>query len=404
MTYVDQGNLELISSPCPLCGGLETEVIWRHPNGIANGICTVCGHVYLSQRYPDLIIEESYNGYGQCYSDAFLADEGNPLFAIARKRFNFLKEHLPARHLRSVLEIGCGYGHFLKVLGSMPSKVGIEPSSAQAFFARSSFGLEKIMEGTYETSLPISEQGSKLTFDVICSFHVIEHLINPVNFIKRVREQLRPNGYLFLALPDLSTLSPDLIELYFIYRNWHIHSFSPLTITQLLESNGLRIVSIEEEEPTAMLRSSFLVLAQRSDGCNPELGFSRTIEENRLAAKRFHQTLDDRLLNLRSAFAQWSSSGKRSAIYGGGIHTQALLELTGIDRSTVKAIIDDDPDKVGSDISGIPIMPFSTALTMNPDVVLVSSLASEQSILHRLESSELRPDIELKGIYRDYMN
>lgn len=404
MAHADKGTIEFISPSCPLCGGRETEAVWRHPNGIVNGICTACGHVHLSRRYPDQVIAESYQGYGQCYSDAFLADENNPLFAIAGKRCDFLSRHLPARHRQSVLEIGCGYGHFLKVIEGVNLKVGIEPSSTQASFARSSFGLDTIREGTYETSLPISAKGSKLSFDVVCSFHVIEHLVNPTHFIEQAREQLRPDGYLFLALPNLFTLSPDLIELYFIYRNWHIHSFSPLTVTQLLEMNGFRIVSIEEEEPTAMLRSSFVVLAQRAERCNPERSFSQAVEENHRAANRFHQTLENRLVNLRRAFGEWTRSGKRTAIYGGGIHTQALLDLTGIDIGSVKAIIDDDPSKVGGDLSGIPIMPFSAALRENIDVVVVSSLASEQFILQRLESLQLPHNMALKGIYRDYMN
>jgi hypothetical protein len=258
------------------------------------------------------------------------------------------------------------------------------------------------VEGTYETSLPILAEGSKQAFDVICSFHVIEHMLNPVSFIKRVREQLRPDGYLFLALPNLFTLSPDLIELYFLYRNWHIHSFSPLSIAQLLTNNGFRIIAIEEEVPTAMLRSSFVVIAQRSALCPPEKGFSWIVEENRLAVSRFHQRLNYRLSTLKKAFGGWSSNGKQSAIYGGGIHTQALLELTGIDPGSVKMIIDDDPAKAGSEILGIPIMPFSTALLENIDVTVVSSLASEDVILQRLESLDTPKDIQVKGIYRDY--
>ena len=394
---------KLVSAPCPLCCSTKTEDIWCHETGVTNGICTRCGHVYLTRRYPEEIIVESYKGYGQRYPDAFLQDEANPLFQIAAKRIDFLRHSIALSSIGSILEIGCGYGHFLRLMRDVPLKLGIEPSHEQASFARSYFGLEHIMEGTFDKCL--SESGSRFApeFDVACAFHVLEHIVNPVDFIEQIRGQLRPDGYLFLAVPDLFTLSPDLIELYFICQNWHVHSFSANTVTQLLEMNGFKVLAIKEEEPTAMLRSSFLVAAQRSGSLKPLAYPARSIIENRLAVERFHEELNRLLRNIRAAFSEWGSQGKRSAIYGGGIHTQALLELTGIEPGCIKLIIDDDPAKSGSTLSEISVMPFSEALMQGLDVIVVSSLASEHIILERLSSGELPDRIQLKGIYRDFM-
>lgn len=404
MTQVDKGKLDLIASPCPLCGGFEAEELWRHSSGIVNGICTACGHVHLSRRYPEHVIAESYQEYGQCYSDEYLADEENPLFKTARNRFDFLNEHSCISQVDSVLEVGCGYGHFLKTIQNANRKIGIEPSTTQASFSRSFFGLDRIIEGTYEASLPLADRGRQLTFDLVCSFHVIEHLIDPVGFIRKVREQLQVDGYLFLAFPNIFTLAPNLVELFYIYKNWHIHSFSPFTIVNLLTKNGFKLLFSKEEQSTAMNPSDYMVLAQRSDASIVEQGNFHVFEENRMAAKRFHRSLDGWLADLRDSFSHWSKSGKRSAIYGGGIHTQALLELAGIDLGSVRAIIDDDPGKIGRVINGIPIIAFSEVTNNNFDVIIVSSLAAENMILERLMSSGLPPSIEIKGVCRDYMD
>lgn len=39
-------------------------------------------------------------------------------------------------------------------------------------------------------------------FDVVLSFHVIEHLANPDNYLKEIRRVLKPGGHFFLVTPD----------------------------------------------------------------------------------------------------------------------------------------------------------------------------------------------------------
>jgi FlaA1/EpsC-like NDP-sugar epimerase len=153
-----------------------------------------------------------------------------------------------------------------------------------------------------------------------------------------------------------------------------------------------------------MLRSSFLVLARRVDTRTASTDtVVDAVGANRAAALRFHAALEERLGRVRGAFAQWRDTQKRCAVYGGGIHTQALLELSGIDRTAVALIIDDDPAKAGQSLAGIPIVPFQEALSHAIDVIVVSSLASEAIILERLASGSLPSGIELTGIYRDLM-
>lgn len=393
---------DLVSLPCPVCGSRKSEEIWRHQSGIVNGLCSCCGHVYLTSRHSDRVILESYKDYAQSYTEDFLKDESNSLFAIARERLAFLERNIVSSELQSVLEIGCSYGHFLKVAENIPEKYGIEPSSTQAFFARTCFGLEQIAEGPYETRLSSASRQFCQGFDAICAFHVVEHLANPAEFIRLVREQLRPDGYLVLALPNLQTLSPDLIELYFMCRSWHLHTFSTAIIGELLRRSGFKILSVVEEQPTAMLRSSFLMLARRSKKVKPEEDHLAVVVENRAAALRFHQSLNARLDRLRGVFSRWREHDKRIAIYGGGLHTIALLDLTGIDPGAVTLIIDDDPAKVGTRLSGVKIESLSESVMKQVDTILVSSLAAEQEILQRLEAEGGPAEIEVKGIYRDF--
>ena len=79
-----------------------------------------------------------------------------------------------------------------------------------------------------------------------------------------------------------------------------------------------------------------------------------------------------------------------------------MLEIAGLPPGQVACIVDDDPAKQGRDVMGIPIMTFAEACRAKPDVVVVSSLASEGSLVARLEQ-ENRPSWEIAGVYRDLM-
>lgn len=399
MSYATEQALEKV--PCPLCGSWNQEEIWSHQTGVTNGICLNCGHIHLTRQISEDALQSSYEEYRQSYPETYLKDEANPLFAIARSRHSFLEQHL-LQPPRSILEIGCGYGHFLILTPRECFRAGIEPSYEQAGFARANFGLAGIWQGPYEKLVEIPPDWPQDGFDLICCFHVLEHVKDPGMLLRFAHRLLTPGGYLCLAVPDIHTLSPDLIELFFLARNWHLHTFYPQSLAWFLQRNGFEILKIMAEEPIPMLRSSFITLARAITSPATEPISRPESDDARQALVSFHETLKARLRKVVEAFTRWFSLEKKVAIYGGGIHTQALLELTGVSPDQVKMIIDDDPVKQGKTLQGIVIYHYQEALAQGVDVIVVSSLASEHLILAHLQDAAPE-DLEVVGIYRDLM-
>ncbi|PAF45198.1 class I SAM-dependent methyltransferase [Helicobacter sp. 11S02596-1] len=86
-----------------------------------------------------------------------------------------------------VLEVGCGKGAFAKFL-STPDYVGLEFSTDAKKLAQSrGIQIENISIQEYSQS----HQGS---FDVVCSFQVLEHVKDPRGFLSGKREALRGGG------------------------------------------------------------------------------------------------------------------------------------------------------------------------------------------------------------------
>ena len=384
---------------CPLCHGGNKEDL-RAFADIPIGLCLDCGHAFLTRRPSAAALESAYQRFRQSYDDAHLLDRNNQLFQVAERRLKVIQSHL-AGAAGAVLEIGCAYGHFLSLFPKTCLRAGIEPSSGQARFARRNFGLSKVLNTSYQKIESRPDTWPEQGFDLVCSFHVLEHVADPAGLISFAGRFLRPGGWLALAAPNLYTLSPDLIEAFFLHQGLHLHLFRPQIMRSLLAIQGFRPVTNVEEEPTSMLRSSYLILSRFEAGLQPTGPVTDT-DQARQALVRFQASLKANLDRVRAAFEDWTAAGKRVAIFGGGVHTQALLELTGVDPSAVSLIIDDDPDKQGRSLGGIPIRSLEAAMASELDVVVVSSLASEGLMLDRLACLSLER-VEVVGIYAHLM-
>lgn len=386
---------------CPVCGSNQANEIWSHISGIADGVCLNCGHAYLIKQKTEKEIIEGYKDFKQAYPEAYLADIKNELFERASLRHRFLTQNIPTfKTINSVLEIGCSYGHFLSLFAPNVIRAGIEPSIDQAAFAKKHFKLFEIINSPYESIDKPPKEWPRDGFDLFCSYHVIEHVKNPGHLLAFARRMLKPNGYICLAAPNLFALSPDIIEYYFLFKNWHLNIFSPSSLSQLLARFGFEIIHWEIEPPIAMLRSSFILLARKHTMNSIPFIHHINIQDSVQALTNFHNMLDQCIHSIQQAFNDWYNQGLTICIYGAGIHTSALLELSNIEKKHIKFIIDDDPKKWGLKINDIHVINLNDALSYKPDVILVSSLASEEIILQKLERC-LTTDIKLIGVYRD---
>lgn len=127
-----------------------------------------------------------------------------------------------------IVDFGCGAGHLLEVLRAR-QKLGVEinPEARRAAQAR---GL---------TVMPTTEGIETDSVDVVLSNHALEHTLCPLQELKDVHRIMRPSGTLALWVPvdDWRTqrrMRPD--------PNHHLYGWTPLTLGNLLEEAGFRMV------------------------------------------------------------------------------------------------------------------------------------------------------------------
>lgn len=229
--------------------------------------CDECGVVWTHPR-PSL---ERHLYPAEFYACDCESTSGS---AWSLRAINFLSgyeyPHDPPEGCHSVLEVGCGTGHNLRVLKARGLQVkGIEPESHAVFQCRTS-GLD-VLQGTAEAALgTITEK-----FDWVLLNHVIEHLDDPVQVLRLCGKRLNQGGTLTLALPCYGTLGVR-----FFGSHWdaldvprHTYHFSQEALGRLLHMTGFRVLRTEFQlNPFPFARSML---------CKTSLGHGGTLRSER---------------------------------------------------------------------------------------------------------------------------
>jgi SAM-dependent methyltransferase len=240
------GEMWEVVRNCGLCGSSRHRRLFSvHGKGYVR--CVDCATSRLYDRVAadrlDAVYENYYASEGSAPTERELRTQlANPSFAYRRRR---LEERVPAGR-RELFEIGCGDGNFLAYLRGHGWHVrSCEYGSRTREFVRSRHGIE-VSTGDF-TALPI-EAGS---LEVIGAYMVLEHLYEPLTWIRAIRRTLRAGGFLHLQVPNFRCL-----DRYVAGRCWgllsfpeHVYFYEPAGLKRALEREGFRVVSLSTYDP-----------------------------------------------------------------------------------------------------------------------------------------------------------
>lgn len=223
---------------CPICGREERrENVYEFPP-FAVARCR-CGLWYLYPRLAEPLMhasyaEEAYFEGGAAGYSSYQAQE-----PTLRPTFRKFLQEMHRRGMTGgrLLEVGCAYGFFLdEARPYFEHRTGTDYSPAALDKARGRAD-RLILGGTGE--LPAGE-----LFDCIAVIHVIEHIYDPVAFLRSLRRHLRPGGWIVLATPDMGGFWRPLMR-----RRWpffkipeHVTFFDRRSLRNLLQAGGLEAV------------------------------------------------------------------------------------------------------------------------------------------------------------------
>lgn len=232
-------NSDLAGEPgCDLCGS-KTPLKVLTSSSLDGPLvrCSVCGLHYVSKRASNLSFGEEPSSLTAArirevnlrYKELPREEEKRLNELNARWRLELIQKFIPGGRL---LEIGCGRGDFLKVARDSFEVRGVEPSPELAADAKKQ---AEVYQGLVEDS-------EWFDFDVAASFHVLEHVGSPKEFVGEINRRMKPGGFFAVETPDIDSLPYHLLK-----GRWrqlipeHYYFFDRKTLVRLLTEEGFEV-------------------------------------------------------------------------------------------------------------------------------------------------------------------
>lgn len=137
---------------------------------------------------------------------------------------------------KTILDIGCGTGMFLKICKQNGWQVaGVEPDPGARNQAK------ELVQSSVEEDILLAYDGK--VFDVITMWHVLEHVHELEKVIIKLQKLLAPEGTIVVAVPNCESLDAKIYQekwaAYDVPR--HLYHFSPNSIKTLFKKYKLKV-------------------------------------------------------------------------------------------------------------------------------------------------------------------
>jgi 2-polyprenyl-3-methyl-5-hydroxy-6-metoxy-1,4-benzoquinol methylase len=225
---------------CIICNAvdfdIQNNIIRKYDKDIYRVIkCRSCNHIQLfpnNYDVRDYYDEDSQDDEVSRISNRDNTEWRNMVKNQAKRRLSIL-ENITNIAFGNIIDIGGGYGDFVEILTNKYPNACVtvlEPSVTRItqFSATNLIKINQLMD------TPFSEE-NKENFDVVTSFHVLEHVLEPKIFIQNCYRLLKPGGLLYIEVPNQNN---DLINLSDYYRNniWYMKAHISYFTVEVVES------------------------------------------------------------------------------------------------------------------------------------------------------------------------
>jgi methionine biosynthesis protein MetW len=161
---------------------------------------------------------------------------------------SWIKKYFGESNVR-VLDVGCGFGYFLKKCDEKQWETYGVDISEYAISEAETYTKAKLLLQNVENGLPTF--GDEY-FDLVVILDVIEHLHSPHVVLRECHRVLKPCGKLAVATPNLGAIERLFLKLRGKQNRWHgfydethIRLFTPTSLKLLTERIGFRTVELK---------------------------------------------------------------------------------------------------------------------------------------------------------------
>jgi len=235
--------------PCTVCDSKQSNFLLKKQSdgrglgSISIYRCHTCKAVYLG-RYDAGYVDDLYEYYRQ-YQGKSREALFSPL--TAKSYLKVLELFTLHTSGKSILDVGCGKGDFVDAgLRAGWDINGIELAQPAVEIAQG-FGLPvKRLDFFSNAIRPASH-------DIVTMLEVLEHLPDPISFLRRAADIVKPGGLVYLTTPNFDCFDRRILGMDWpVIHREHLTYFTPQTlISAIHEKTGLTVIHSETRNMSA---------------------------------------------------------------------------------------------------------------------------------------------------------
>src|SRR6516162_2652203 len=227
---------------CTICNSARPGLLCRK-DGAGYHICPDCRVIFQHPAPPP----EAMVSYADGEYEAGVYREYVEAREMKLDHFRQRLERLLPRVRRGrLLDIGCSCGYFMEVA----AKSGFEVEGLE--FSRAAIAAADPSIRPHIVCSSVDEFESSQTYDLVTAFDLIEHVPQPKDFLRKVRNLLTPGGWLAMSTPDAGHFLRFMMG-----SSWpmlqpmqHLTIFSRQSMRLVLEEAGFNEISFETATKT----------------------------------------------------------------------------------------------------------------------------------------------------------
>jgi len=223
--YQKKSDLELPVFHCDKCGLFVT-------GNSMDEISKKISELYKKSYWDERTSEKSINSN---FSD--IDSEGKKRNWLSQ--FAYCKQFFKEK--KDILEIGAGAGQATLWFEDKGFNIiGIEPDPRNVKL------INKILKKGNCINSKIENINLEQKFDIIWMVHVLEHLVDPVNVLIRIKNNMKPNSIFFIEVPNCE--NDEMLHVS-IDENPHVYHFTKKALENIVKKAGFKIKNIDYFRP-----------------------------------------------------------------------------------------------------------------------------------------------------------
>lgn len=263
-----------VDTACPACHSTDAPYAFSH-QGLKYRRCTACEMLYISPapteaQHLDYVLNSKAMAYWRDQMPEAMKISRRPMYV---DRVEFVLDILDRMNInpKSCLEIGAGNGEFAEELSArvdLDCLCLLEPQEMKIDLPNL-----QIIKAGFDALEDLDQK-----FDFIVAFELIEHLLEPDNFLRLIRGVLKPGAPLILSTPNEKSVETRLLRQASSNILFdHVRLYNPDAISRMLRRNGFRVVSIHTpgQLDVERMKAHFKKVPEAL-GDNPALRFALT--------------------------------------------------------------------------------------------------------------------------------